>query len=135
LFVPRAHVLLKRLAAAPDRRGMSRGVGLVGLLVSLALVGALWGLSARQTGPTSAQATRAETQAEQAVAGINFTQAATQLEAFHAESGTYVGATLPASFGVTLVRTDASSYCLQAGVGSAEQHEVGPGGAPASGPC
>jgi hypothetical protein len=114
---------------------MSRGVGLVGMLVALALVGALWAMDARQNGPTSAQATHAETEAQQAVAGINFTQAAAQMETFHADSGTYLGATLPASFGVTLVRADASSYCLQSGTGSAAEHETGPGGSPAAGPC
>jgi type II secretory pathway pseudopilin PulG len=115
---------------------MSRGaIGLVGLLVSLALVGALWTMNAQQSGPTSQAAQRAETQAQQATAGINFSQAALQLEAFHAESGTYVGASLPPSFGVTLARADAGSYCLQAGSGTSLQHLVGPGGQPAAGGC
>jgi hypothetical protein len=115
---------------------MSRGgIGLLGLLVSLALVGALWMMNARESGPTSQAAQRAETQAQQATAGINFSQAALQLETVHAESGTYVGATLPPSFGVTLVRADGSSYCLQAGTASSLQHLVGPGGQPAAGGC
>jgi type II secretory pathway pseudopilin PulG len=114
---------------------MSRGVGVVGLLVALVLVGVLWAMNASQNGPTSQQSRRVETQAQQATSAINFGQAATQLEAFHAESGTYAGATLPPSFGVALVRADAGSYCLQAGTGAATQHEVGPGGSPAAGPC
>ncbi|TML70560.1 MAG: hypothetical protein E6G13_08330 [Actinobacteria bacterium] len=115
---------------------MSRGgIGLLGLLVSLALVGALWMMDARQNGPTSQSAQRAETEAQQATAGINFSQAALQLEAFHAQSGTYVGAALPPSFGVTLGRADAASYCLQSGTGTAVQHLVGPGGQPAAGGC
>lgn len=115
---------------------MSRGtVGMIGLLVSLALVGALWTMNARQSGPTSQAAQRAETQAQQATAGINFSQAALQLEAFHAQSGTYVGAALPPSFGVTLARADAGSYCLQSGTGVSAQHLVGPGGQPAGGAC
>jgi hypothetical protein len=105
------------------------------MLAALALVGALWAMNARQNGPTSSQATHAETEAQQAVAGINFTQAATQLETVHAESGTYAGATLPASFGVMLVRADTSSYCLQSGTGPGALHETGPGGSPAAGPC
>jgi hypothetical protein len=105
------------------------------MLLALALLGAAWGLNARNNGPTSSSAKRAETQAQQAASGINFAQAATQLEMYHAENGTYVGASLPASFGVVLARTDAASYCLQSGAGAATQHVVGPGGAPAAGPC
>ena len=114
---------------------MSRGVGLVGLLVALVLVGTLWALSARTTGPTSATATRAETEAQQASAGVNFSHAALQLETFHAENGSYQGATLPASFGVTLIRANATSYCLQSGIGVAAEHEVGPAGPIAPGGC
>src|SRR5437763_15776054 len=114
---------------------MSRTVGLVGLLVALALVGALWAMNARTSGPTSATGTHAETEAEQATAGINFSQAALQLETFHAEKGTYAGATLPASFGVVLVQAEASSYCLQSGSGTAVEHEIGPGGSVAAGAC
>ena len=114
---------------------MSRTVGLVGLLVALVLVGPLWALSARTSGPASATATHAETEAQRATADVNFSQAALQLETFHAENGTYVGASLPASFGVALVRADASSYCMQSGVGTAVEHELGPGGSVAPGGC
>jgi ADP-ribosylglycohydrolase len=115
---------------------MSRGAtGLVALLVGLALVGALWMTSAQRSGPTSRVAQRAETQAQQDASGIDFSQAALQLEAFHAQSGTYVGASLPASFGVTLARADAASYCLQTGAGASSQHLVGPGGEPTAGGC
>jgi hypothetical protein len=114
---------------------MSRGVGLVALLVALVLVGAVWAVNARTTGPTSTTATHAETEAQQASAGVNFAQAALQLETFHAESGTYAGATLPASFGVVLVRADAASYCLQSGSGAAAEHEAGPGGSVIPGGC
>ena len=86
-------------------------------------------------GTTSQSAQGAETQAQQASAGINFGQASLQLEAFHAQSGTYAGASLPASFGVTLVRADTTSYCMQSGEGAALQHLAGPGGQPAAGGC
>ena len=115
---------------------MSRsGFGVVSLLVALVLVGALWGMNAGKSGPSSDQAKQAESQAQQVSAAANFGQAAIQLETFHAENGTYVGATLPPSFGVALVRADASSYCLQMGAGAAVQHVVGPGGQPAAGAC
>ena len=89
---------------------MSRGFGLVAVICSLAIVAALMALNARENGPTSQTAQRAE-------------------------HGTYAGATLPPAFGVVLVRGDVSTYCLQAGVGGATQHFSGPGGPAATGPC
>ena len=114
---------------------MGRAFGLISIVVSLALVGILWATSMQHNGPTSATARRAETEATAAVSGMNFTAAATQLELYHSENATYVGATVPPSFGVTLVRADAASYCLQSGVGGSAQHFVGPGGAAAAGSC
>ena len=115
---------------------MGRAFGLVALVSSLAIVAVLMALSMQHSGPTSPTAKRAESEANVAVAGINFSGAATELAAYQAENGTYAGATLPPSFGVTLVRADAASYCLQAaGAGTAVQHFVGPGGPAAAGPC
>ena len=114
---------------------MSRGLGLVVMICSLAIVAVLMALNASQNGPTSKSARSAEAQATAAVGSLNFTGAGTELEAFHAENGTYAGAALPPSFGVTLVRADAASYCLQAGIGGSVQHFTGPGGTAAAGPC
>lgn len=114
---------------------MSRGFGLVSLVCALAIVAGLWMLMARETGPTSERVEQAEAEATAAAGSINFTQAALELEAYRLESGTYAGAALPPAFGVTLVRADAASYCLQAGVGGLIQHYTGPGGSPAAGPC
>lgn len=114
---------------------MSRGFGLVVVICSLAIVAVLMALNAGQNGPTSKSAQLAESQATAAVGALNFTGAATELEAFRAENGTYAGAALPPAFGVTLVRADASAYCLQAGVDGSTQHFTGPGGSPAAGPC
>ena len=114
---------------------MSRGFGLVVVICSLAIVAVLMAMNLRQNGPTSETAKRAEAAATAAAGSMNFTGAATELEAFHAENGTYAGAALPPSFGVTLARADGVSYCLQTGVGGSVQHFVGPGGSPAAGPC
>jgi len=114
---------------------MGRAFGLVAVVCSLALVALLMGLSMQHSGPTSPTAKRAEKAGSAAVAGLNFAGAATELEAFRAENGTYAGASLPPSFGVTLARADAAAYCLQAGVGASVHHFVGPGGPAASGPC
>jgi hypothetical protein len=112
-----------------------RALGLVTLLTALVLVGAMLMLAARRTGPTYPRGRQAIDDAQQSTAGIDFAQAAVQLEAFRTTNGTYVGVTLPTSFRVVLVRSDTASYCLQSGAGSAVRHEVGPGGTVASGPC
>jgi Tfp pilus assembly protein PilE len=114
---------------------MGRAFGLISIVVSLALVAILWALTMQHSGPTAATTKKAESEATAAVSSLNFTAASTELEAYHAESATYAGATLPPSFGVTLVRADAASYCMQSGVGGSVQHLTGPGGTAATGPC
>jgi hypothetical protein len=114
---------------------MGRAFGLISIVVSLALVAILWAASIQSSGPTSSSTRKAERDATAAVSSLNFSAASTELEAFHAENGTYAGAAITPSFGVTLVRADAASYCLQSGTGTSVQHLTGPGGAAAAGPC
>jgi len=112
-----------------------RVFGLVSMVCSLAIVAVLMAVSMGHNGPTSKTTKRAEAQATAAVGSLNFTGAATELEAYKSEHATYAGAVLPPAFGVTVMRADAATYCLQAGVGGTVQHFTGPGGAPATGPC
>jgi hypothetical protein len=105
------------------------------MVCSLAIVGVLMMLNMGQNGPTSKSSKRAEAQVSAAVGSLNFTAAATELEGYKAEHATYAGAVLPPVFGVTVVRAEAASYCLQAGTGATVQHFTGPGGTPATGPC
>ncbi len=114
---------------------MGRAFGLISMVCSLALVAVLWALTMQHSGPTSARTKKAQQDATAAVSSINFTAAAPELEAFRAEHGTYAGAALSPGFGVTLVRADAASYCLQSGLGTSVQHFTGPHGATAAGPC
>jgi hypothetical protein len=114
---------------------MGRGLGLISLISSLAIVAALMALNMRETGPTSERVQKAEAEAKAAVSSMNFLQAANELTIYHAENATYAGAALPPSFGVILVRADALSYCLQAGIRGTTQHFIGPGGPAAAGPC
>ena len=114
---------------------MGRAFGLISLVCSLAIVSGLWALSAQQAGPTSERAQQAKSDAIEAVGQIGFQAAATVLEGFHATNGTFVGAPLPPAYGVTLVRADTLSYCLQADIAGSVQHINGPGGAPEAGPC
>jgi Tfp pilus assembly protein PilE len=112
---------------------MARGISLISLLATLLVAG--WLLTAQNgQSPTKSQTTQAVDQAQQAAATLTFQQAQTQLEQAHALNGTYAGASV-AGFGVTLVRADAASYCLQTGSGTTVSHLAGPGGAAASGPC
>jgi Tfp pilus assembly protein PilE len=107
---------------------MVRGLSLVSVLVAL-LVGG-WLLTAQRSSPSRATATQAVAEAQQAANGIAFQQAEAQLEQFHSLNGTYAGTSL-AGFGVTLVRADSGSYCIQ----TATAHVAGPGGASAAGRC
>jgi hypothetical protein len=107
---------------------MARALGTVSLLVTLVVIG--WMLTAQQSGSSRKQQKRAVDQAQVTANGVVFEQAQAQLEQQHALNGTYAGTPL-SGFGVTLVRADASSYCIQ----NATAHLAGPGGAAATGPC
>ena len=110
---------------------MVRVLGIPALLVAVAAGLYLSAKSMQSNGPTSDSGQQAITQAQSATAGLNFSQAVPALQAFYDQNGTYVGATLPPGTGVVLARADAMSYCLQSG----DEHEDGPGGQPAPGPC
>jgi hypothetical protein len=114
---------------------MGRSLGLPLLLVTLVVGGFLFAQQAKNEGPTSAAVTQAETQAVQAAAGANFQAADAAMAAWLAEHGDYAGATLDPSYMVTVVRADASSYCLQTTAGTAVEHENGPGGSAQPGAC
>ncbi len=82
------------------------------MLCSLAIVGVLMLLSMSHNGPTAKSTKVAEVRATAAVGGLNFTGAATELEAYKSEHATYAGAALPPAFGVTVVRADAEHNLL-----------------------
>jgi hypothetical protein len=114
---------------------MTRTLGLPLLLVTLLIGGYLFMAQSKSEGPTSDVVTRAETQAEVSAATANFQAGDTALQAWYAANGTYAGAELPLGSGLTLVRADTTSYCLQTTVGTAVEHEAGPNGAAQPGPC
>ena len=107
---------------------MARALGTVSLLLIVVVIGFM--LTSQQSATSRKQQTQAVDQAQTAASGIVFQQAETQLEQQHALNGTYAGTSL-AGFGVTLVRADATTYCIQNATG----HLTGPGGAAAAGPC
>ena len=110
---------------------MTRGVGLIVAVISLAITGALFALQSKSQGPTSA----AESQALATAASAGFAPVDQFLQLAHAQTGTYVGAELPAGTGVTVVGASSTNYCLELTVDSAVVHENGPGGSPAAGRC
>jgi hypothetical protein len=110
---------------------MNRSLGFPILIISLAIGGFLFVQQSNTVGPTSSVATQAETQATENVAATNFASAEPVLQAWFADNSTYAGVTLPPVYGITVVRADATSFCLQ----SATEHEDGPGGAPQPGAC
>jgi hypothetical protein len=110
---------------------MLRVIGIPALLVAVVVGLYLSAKSMQSNGPTSTSGQQAITQAQSETAGLNFNQAVPALQAFYDENGTYAGATLPPGTGVVLARADATSYCLQSGT----EHEDGPGGQAAPGPC
>ena len=63
----------------------------------------------------------------------SFTGAQASLDAQRTATGSYAGAIVQPP--VTLVRADASSYCVQLEQGAVLQHLIGPGGAPLPGAC
>jgi len=110
---------------------MARYIGLPSLLITLVIGGYLISQQMKSEGPTSPAVTQMITQANSAVAATNFEQADAAMQGFFAQNGTYAGAVLPSGTGTVLVRSDATSYCLQAGA----EHENGPGGSPQPGSC
>jgi hypothetical protein len=62
-----------------------------------------------------------------------FTVAETNLQTQRGTTGSYVGAPMPD--GITLVRADDASYCLQLSGPGAIAHLAGPGGVAIDGPC
>jgi hypothetical protein len=106
------------------------------LLVSLLIGGYLFIQETKTSGPGAPAVTQAETQAQAAVVATNFQGMASVLQAWYSSNGTYAGTALPPGSGVTLVRADATSYCLETiGSATATMHETGPNGTPQPGAC
>jgi hypothetical protein len=110
---------------------MSRSFGLPVLIVSLAIGGFLFVKQSQTVGPTSSVAQQAETQAAAAASATDFAAALPELQTWFADHGTYAGVALPPVYGITVVRADATSFCLQSGA----EHQVGPAGPAQPGPC
>jgi hypothetical protein len=112
----------------------TRTFGLVSMLVTLVIIGFAWSQQAKDSTSPSSLGTRGD--AARVTAAFTLQQAAPAMELWRSTNGTYAGASLPPSNGVMVVRADAASFCLQAGLPPDVQHLDGPGGnAPVDGPC
>jgi histidine ammonia-lyase len=114
---------------------VTRVLGLLLAVISLAVTGVLMLSQGAKQGPTSAAAARAESQAIATGAAAVFSPVDQLLQVDLSQTGTYVGAELPVGSGVTLAQATATSYCLEADLSGTVVHENGPGGSPAVGHC
>jgi hypothetical protein len=91
----------------------------------------------RLLAPQAERAANSAGESADAVVGTvnlaHFTAAEVSLESQRRATGSYVGTPLQPP--VTLVRVDATSYCVQLDERGQVLHVAGPGGKPASGPC
>jgi hypothetical protein len=122
-------------SAVPADKGEVRGLGLILVLISLAIVGVLMAKQSKSAGPTSATVNQAESQAVSTAALAVFQPVDQVLQVDASQAGTYVGAQLPPGTGVALARATTTSYCLDATLSGTPVHENGPGGTPALGHC
>ena len=114
---------------------MTRGLGLIGAVISLAIAGVLFTMQGKSQGPSSVAARAAETQAMATASKAIFSPVDQILQVDQAQTGTYAGAQIPLGSGVALEGATTVSYCLQASVTGTMFHESGPGGSPTPGPC
>jgi hypothetical protein len=101
------------------------------LVIALAFGG--WQLLARQADRASTSAGDSADALVETVSGAYFTGAQVSLESQRRATGSYAGTPLQPP--VTLVRGDATSYCIQLDRPPQVRHLAGPGGSPAAGPC
>ena len=103
------------------------------LVVIVALAFVAWRMLAPQAQRASDAAGENAGAVVDTVTRANFTGAEASLEVQRSSTGSY--AATPLQPPMTLVRADASSYCIQLDQPSAQMHVDGPGGTPAAGPC
>jgi hypothetical protein len=116
---------------------MTHGLGLISLLITVAVTGALFTMqrSSQSQKGAGVSASAVQSQALSTAIAAGFAPVEQFLQLAHAQSGTYAGAELPLGTGVTVVRPTSSSYCLQMPMQGVLVHENGPGGTAGPGPC
>jgi hypothetical protein len=120
-----------------DERKMTRGLGLVSLVVSLVI--SLMLFSSQLTGgrsrPASPKQNPIVQQAGSVAADAAAMQAEHELAAYQADTGTFVGATVTDIGGVTVLHAEPTSFCLQIASNGSVIYDAGPGGTPSPTRC
>jgi len=104
----------------------------IGLAIAAVAVGG-WKMLLPTTSDSSKELVGAVSSVVGTVTNAQFTGARATLDAQRNATGSYEGA--PLSPPMTLVRADATSFCVQYTQGAVVQHLNGPSGSPQPGPC
>jgi hypothetical protein len=120
-----------------DHVKMTRGLGLVSLVVSLAISGMLFssqlnGGASKGSGPQQSQIVQ---QANAVAASAAAMQAERELDAYQAQTGTFAGASVTDVSGVTLLHAEPTTFCLRIASNGGALYNAGPGGTPSKQPC
>jgi hypothetical protein len=116
---------------------MTRGLGLVSLVVSLAISGMLFSsqLDGGASKSSSPQPSQIVQQANAVAASAAAMQAERELAAYQAQTGTFIGASVTDVSGVTLLHAEPTTFCLQIASTGGFLYDAGPGGTPSKQPC
>jgi hypothetical protein len=116
---------------------MTRGLGLVSLVVGLVIAGMLFSSQLVSGGSktSSPEQNRIVQQAYAVAADAAAVQADRELMAYRAERGTFVGATVTDVSGVTVLHAEPTTFCLQITSKDGVLYDAGPGGTPAALRC
>ena len=129
--------MIKTSEPAADDLKMTRGLGLVSLVVSLVV--SLMLFSSQLTGGGSKPASPKENpivqQANSVAAEAAAMQAEHELAAYQADRGTFVGANVTDVAGVTVLHAEATTFCLEIASNGSVLYDAGPGGTPSAQRC
>jgi hypothetical protein len=137
-LITKSYIELKPLGSSADLPTMTRGLGLVSLIISLVISGMLFSSQLKGGGgstPPTPDRNQLVQQAQAAAAAVNAGQADRELAAYQAENGTFAGASVTDIGGVTVVSAGATSYCLRIATTDSVLYDAGPGGSPSSTSC
>jgi len=120
-----------------DDLEMTRGLGLVSLVVSLVISLMLFSSQLTRGGsrPASPKQNPIVQQANSVAAAAAAMQAEHELAAYQADRGTFVGANVTDIAGVTVLHAEPTTFCLQIASNDSVLYDAGPGGTPSAQSC